>query len=187
MNFIRNSARPLCFTYADDYWCLIWASEDTFVDFVTTRLGMKQLPWNSKTPNIFTLRENHLLTIPVDSNGSLSHDKGPAEYREVKIKPRPLAKVPAITHYTKDGKGATDGKFTDYDHDFKPPWDGQYGYEKMFPKYDPKKEKKGQKWTKDRGWHDSDEKAGEKVDYFDGEVKLYKKIVDNLYRQDQVV
>jgi hypothetical protein len=172
MNFIRNSARPLYFTFTDDYRCLMWASEDTFINFVTDRMNIKTLPWvtkASKTPDVFTLKDNHLLTIPVDSNGSLNPNMEHINYREVKIKPRPLAPTKNITHYGKDWKNGR----------FDPPWDD---LDKMYPfkKYDAKQEKKGQKWTQKDGWVPIDNN-GEEIRENKGVIQLYKKTYNNAY------
>lgn len=97
LNFIRNDQRPLFLTYFDSKKSLMFASEETFLEFVAKRHNVKVEGWGKDVKNIFTLKENHLLSIPVDGISDLSRNN--VEYREIKVK-----KVFPVSTYSYRGK-----------------------------------------------------------------------------------
>lgn len=75
LNFIKNSRRPLDFTYLYNRSTLVWSSQSEMIDFVLERRPgvLRNEGWEKgKTgaDGYFTLKDNQLMTIPIGAPAS---------------------------------------------------------------------------------------------------------------------
>lgn len=66
LNFVKNSQRPLWFTYLFSRSALIWSSEKEHLEFILKLAKLSHnTGWKGQESKFFTLHPNHLLSIPL--------------------------------------------------------------------------------------------------------------------------